>query len=121
MKGKIELQNAITIGGRETKEIEYDTDAITADLTIKACALATQESMRLGSITGAAIVFDYPTQIMLGFAAAEAVNPDADMLTLKNHVRGADVMKFMEVGANFTRSSGEEEENGQENPTSENA
>lgn len=117
MKGTVKLRNAIKIDGKNIKALDYDTEEINGDLFIKACSLANQEAAQNSSITGLMPAVDYSVQLMLGLASAEAVNPDADMLTLKRHIKGSfDIMAFVGIGRNFTMLLEDRQEDSSEEP-----
>lgn len=115
LKGKITLNNPITINGKPVKELAYDANEITSAMFAEADARKMVASgAKSGNLSGA-VELDYGLHLYLGFAAITAVNPEIDIADLER-IKGPDVMQVMRVGRNFIISSaaGSEEGNSDE-------
>ncbi len=109
LKGKITLNNPITINGKPVKELAYDANEITSAMFAEADARKMVASgAKSGNLSGA-VELDYGLHLYLGFAAIIAVNPEIDFTDLER-IKGPDVMQVMKVGRNFIISSAASEE-----------
>lgn len=109
----LHLTNPIMIDGKEVKELTYDADEITSMQFIEAEGRAL-EYMGQGRV--GAIEMDAGHQLYLGMFAIIAVNPNIDIRDLER-IKGADLIKLMRIGRNFTISSEESEERNSVQPS----
>lgn len=94
IKGVIKLSNPIkSYDGTELPELEYDADEITIELYRKYVAEAGNADMLFH---------------LLGAAAVNAVNPKLDRTDI-NRLRGSDLNKLKNIGAEYVRNSAEYE------------
>lgn len=113
MMNTLHLTNPIMIDGKEVKELTYDADEITSMQFIEAEGRAL-EYMGQGRV--GAIEMDAGHQLYLGMFAIIAVNPNIDIRDLER-IKGADLIKLMRIGRNFTISSEESEERNSVQPS----
>lgn len=112
----IKLKNPIEINGKMISELTHDANEITPAGFAEAEYRKTRSNGSNGAPSSAAVELDYSLHLYLGFAAIIAVNPEYDFNDLER-IKGADVLKVMKVGRNFTVSSA----GTSEDETSENA
>lgn len=119
LKGKITLNNPITVNGKIVKTLTYDANEITSAMFAEADSRKMRASgAKSGNLSGAVEV-DYGLHLYLGFAAITAVNPEIDITDLER-IKGPDVMKVMKVGRNFIISSAgnsEQDSSGEQSET----
>ena len=104
MISTITLKNPIMIDGKTVSEITVNTDEITGILYAEA---DTKKRIAAGTKNVAivpAVEFDFGLHVYIGYAAAIAANPGYSFNDLER-VKGADVIKFAEVGRNFLLKS----------------
>lgn len=109
LKGKITLDNPITINGKVVKTLTYDANEITSAMFAEADARKLRASGSKGGNLSGAVELDYGLHLYLGFAAITAVNPEIDVTDLER-IKGTDVMKVMRIGRNFIISSADSSE-----------
>ena len=100
----IKLNTPILINGKEISELTHDANEITPAGFAEAEYRKTRANGSNGAPSSAAVELDYSLHLYLGFAAIIAVNPEYDFHDLER-IKGADVLKVMKVGRNFTVSS----------------
>ena len=116
MKGTLKLANPILLNGNNRSEFPYDTEEITSELFLAACAKST-----IGGATAnlsASIELNTALHLQLGKAAIIALDSSVDWGDL-DRVKGFDLVRLMEVGRFFTSGKSEEpsEENNSDEPS----
>lgn len=120
MPETLKLKNPILIEGIKTKELLFDTEAITAALFCKAEGMKAKELQKNSDTMMAAPVAetDYSMHLYLGFVAIQAAEEEAGKRVVTvddlNRVRGTDVNAIMRIGRNFMLKSEEDEEDEEE-------
>lgn len=106
MEQTIKLFNPIMINGASVKELKYDADKIGAQLFARADSLR-QQNMDLSKPTATlGMEFDYTMHMYLGFAAIIAANGNQiDFIDLEA-LQGADLVRVVSIGRNFTYGRG---------------
>lgn len=100
MSNKIKLQEAITINGKQVKELTYDAMEITAGQFSEACARSAAIDKNK-SFSFKMRENDYALHLYLGMMAIIAVNPDIDITDLER-IKGFDVLAIADIGMLFT-------------------
>ena len=116
MKGIIKLANPITVNGKSTAQLQYNTEDITGALF---CEADSKRRFAAGtknvSIVPAA-EFDYGLHLYLGFAACIAAAPEIDFADLER-IHGTDLVDIMAVGRNFIMRSEDSAQSTSDEPT----
>lgn len=114
MKDTIKLTHPILLDGKPCKEFTFDTEEITSELFLLACA----KSSITGTTMNAAATMEINTalHLQLGKAAIIAVNPHVDWGDL-DRIKGVDIVMLAGIGRVFT--SGRSEEPSEENNSDE--
>lgn len=113
---KIKLEFPIMHDGKKLRELTYDAKAITSGQYIEACSLAMADSKKK-NLTISFIENDYALHFYLGCMAIIAVNPELEIVELKQ-VKGQDILKISNIGLTFTvRRPEDSEEKTSEEPS----
>lgn len=106
MEQTIKLFNPVMINGASVKELKYNADKIGAQLFARADSLR-QQNMDLSKPTATlGMEFDYTMHMYLGFAAIVAANGNQiDFIDLEA-LQGADLVRVVGIGRNFTYGRG---------------
>ena len=106
MEQTIKLFNPIMINGASVKELNYDADKIGAQLFARADSLR-QQNMDLTKPTATlGMEFDYTMHMYLGFAAIIAANGNQIDFVDLEALQGADLVRVVGIGRNFTYGRG---------------
>lgn len=116
MKGTLKLTHPILLNGKNCKEFPYDTEEITSELFLAACAKST-----IGGSTAnlsASMELNTALHLQLGKAAVIALDSSVDWGDLER-VKGIDLVMLTEIGRFFTSGKSEEpsEENNSDEPS----
>lgn len=105
MKDTLKLTHPILLDGKTCKEFTYDTEEITSELFLLACA----KSSISGSTMNAAATMEINTalHLQLGKAAIIAINSSVDWGDL-DRVKGVDLVMLAGIGRVFTSGRSEE-------------
>lgn len=104
MRGTIKLTNPISVNGKNTAELQYDTVGITGQMFCEADAKRRIAAGTKNVAIAPAAEFDYGLHLYLGYAACIAANSELDFSDLER-IHGGDVVDFMAVGRNFILKS----------------